>query len=83
MCDLQLSASVAGAIFGRKLHCGVRSRDAADDRDAYSQRGFHIFPSGADRHRGSNPGSWLAIADWISASADDDIRAGHRSFAAA
>ena len=76
-----MPVSVSGAIFGRKLCCAARSRDAAGGRGACSQRAFRTFPFAADRRHGSNPGSWLAIADWISASAGGDIRVGRKSVA--
>ena len=81
MCDLPATVSVSGAIFGRRLRCAARNRDAAGGRGACSQRAFRTFPSDADKRRGSNPGSWLAIPDWTSASVGDDIRLDHRSVA--
>lgn len=81
LCNLPAPVSVSDGIFGRKLRCAARSRDAAGDRGACSQRAFRILLFAADKHLWSNPDFRSAIAGWISASAFGDTQAGHRFFA--
>ena len=77
--NFQPPVSVAGAIFGQKPRCAARSRDVADGNAAGSWSAFRTFPFAVDKHRGSNPGSWSAIADRTPASAGGDTPADHRS----